>query len=85
MAVKTRIGSLLNKVHLQVSPRREDSRRGIPVPELLSQMDAYDWASVEDIAVSEDERGKRTEFRYVHCNTSIYNRLFTLLFVGADG
>ncbi len=60
MAVKTRLESLLNKVHRQVSPRREDSGRGIPVPELLSQMDAYDWASVEDIAVSEDERGKRT-------------------------
>lgn len=60
MAVKARLGSLLSKVRLQVSPRKQDSEMGIPVPELLVQMDAYDWASVEDIAVSEDERGKRT-------------------------
>ncbi|MBA7598977.1 hypothetical protein ES703_06004 [subsurface metagenome] len=29
------------------------------MPKLLAQMDAYDWDSVEDIAVSEDARGKR--------------------------
>jgi len=59
MAVETRLASLLSKVHRQLLPLRKNSGRRVPVPELLAQMDAYDWASVEDIAVSEDERGKR--------------------------
>lgn len=61
MAVKMRLGSLLSKVRLQVSPPRDDSGRGIPVPELLAQMDAYDWASVDNIAVSDEERTKRVK------------------------
>ena len=59
IAVKMRLGSLLGKVRLQVSPLKDDSLGGIPVPKLLAEMDAYDWASVDDIAINEDERRKR--------------------------
>lgn len=60
MAVAARLGSLLSKVYHQILPLRKNSGKGSPVPKLLAQMDAYDWDSVADIAVSEDERGKRS-------------------------
>ena len=55
MAVAVRLGSLLREVYHQILPLRQNSGAGIPVPKLLARMDAYDWDSVEDIAVSEDE------------------------------
>lgn len=57
----TRLGFLLNKVHLQILTTREDPVKGIPVPELLAQMDNYDWTSVEDIAVSEADVRERSK------------------------
>lgn len=46
MAVPTRLESLL----------RKKCGNGVPLQELLAQMDAYDWDSVEDIPVNEEER-----------------------------
>lgn len=59
MAMQVRLESLLGKACFQISPLRRKSGKGIPVPELLAQMDAYDWGSVEDIPANEGERRKR--------------------------
>ena len=52
----TRSGYLLSKIGLRLLPYRKDFDKPVPVPELLAQMDAYDWTSVEDIAINENER-----------------------------
>jgi len=52
--------SQLKKVRFRFPLLRwKSSEKGIPLEKLLAQMDAYDWQSVEDITVNEDERRKR--------------------------
>ena len=59
MVVTTKLERLLRKTWFRISPPREKAEERIPLPELLAQMDAYDWDSVEDIPVNEGERGER--------------------------
>lgn len=62
MAITTRLEPLLRKAGLQIFPLRENAGNRIPLPELLAQMDVYNWDSVEDIPVNEDERRKRLSY-----------------------
>jgi len=55
----TRLERLLRKSWFRISPPREKAEERIPLPELLAQMDAYDWDSVKDMPVNEDERRER--------------------------
>ncbi|MBA7694456.1 hypothetical protein ES703_103066 [subsurface metagenome] len=55
----TRLERLLRKSWFRISPPREKAEERIPLPELLTQMDAYDWDSVEDMPINEDERWER--------------------------
>lgn len=43
-------------------PLRKKFGKGIPLQKLLAQMDAYNWNSVEDMPVNEDERRKRLSY-----------------------
>ena len=58
----TKLEPLSRKAPLQVLPIREDAGNGVPLPELLAQMDIYDWDSVEDMPINEDERRRRLEY-----------------------
>jgi len=51
MAIATRLGPLL----------RKSSGEGIPLQELLAQMDAYDWDLIEDMPTNEGEWRQRLE------------------------
>jgi len=62
MAVTTRLEPLLRKTWFQIFPLREKAEKRTPLPQLLAQMDAYDWDSVEDMPVNEDERQKRLSY-----------------------
>jgi len=55
----TKLGNVLRKAWCQVFSPREKEGKKIPLPELLAQMDVYDWGSVEDMPVNEDERRGR--------------------------
>ena len=55
----TSLEPVLKKAWFQLFPLREKASNTVPLPELLAQMDAYDWDSVEDISVNEDERRER--------------------------
>ena len=58
----TRLEPLLRKTWFQIFPLREKAEKRTPLPQLLAQMDAYDWDSVEDMPVNEDERQKRLSY-----------------------
>ncbi len=59
MTVAPRLESLLRKTWSQLFPLRGKTGNMIPLPELLAQMDAYDWDSVDDMSVNEDRRGEK--------------------------
>lgn len=44
------------KADYQLMPQDDHPAKAGRVPDLLALMDAYDWASVDDIAIDEDER-----------------------------
>ena len=60
-----RLRSPSRKVCSQISPLRRKSGKGIPLQKLLAWMDAYDWDSVEDIPVDEQERRRIRYFNEV--------------------
>jgi len=55
----TRLELRSRRTWFQIFPPRENANGKIPLPELLAQMDAYDWDLVEDMPVNEDERRGR--------------------------
>ena len=58
----TKLEPVLRKTWFQIFPLRESADNRIPLPELLAQMDAYDWDSVEDMPVNEGERKGRLRY-----------------------
>lgn len=58
----TKLERLLRKTWFRISPPKGKTEGRTPLPELLAQMNAYDWDSVEDMSVNEDE--KRERLRY---------------------
>lgn len=51
--MKARISSLLRKAYRPILPlpRGGNSSEGVSVLELLTEMDDYDWAPLDDIAI----------------------------------
>jgi len=62
MVLTTKLELVLRKTWFRISSPKEDAEEGIPLPELLARMDAYDWDSVEDMPVNEDERRRRLRY-----------------------
>jgi len=62
MVVTTKLERFLRKTWFQVFMPAESTGRRNPLPELLTQMDAYDWDSVEDMPVNEGERRARLSY-----------------------
>jgi len=58
----TKLKPLLRTASSQIFPLRENAGNGIPLLELLAQMDIYDWDSVEDMPLSEEERRRRLRY-----------------------
>lgn len=56
MIVEARLGSEQSKDYHPILAPGKGSGKGIPVAEFLAEMDDYDWYSVEDVDVSEDQR-----------------------------
>ena len=54
--MKARQGRLTAEDDPEVRPLRGDVDRGVAVSELLAKMDEYDWTSVQDIKIDEEER-----------------------------
>jgi SAM-dependent methyltransferase len=62
MMVATQLERLLRKTWFRICPPKGKAEARITLPKLLAQMDAYDWDSVEDIPVNEDERRERLKY-----------------------
>jgi len=58
----TKLKPLLRTASSQISPLRKNAGNGIPLLAMLAQMDLYDWDSVEDIPINEDERWRRLKY-----------------------
>ncbi len=67
MVLATKLEPVLGKTWRQIFALRGSTGNRIPLPELLAQMDAYDWDSVEDMPVNEDDRrGKLVLYRAIN-------------------
>jgi hypothetical protein len=53
---------LLRKTWFRVCSPKGKAEARIPLSKLLAQMEAYDWDSVEDMPVNEDERRERLKY-----------------------
>jgi hypothetical protein len=62
MAMITKLKPPLRTASSQIFPLREDTGNGIPLLALLAQMDIYDWDSVEDMPINEDEKRRRLKY-----------------------
>jgi hypothetical protein len=60
--VVTQLERLLRKTWFRVCLPKGKAEARIPLPKLLAQMEAYDWDSVEDMPVNEDERRERLKY-----------------------
>jgi len=80
-----RLGSRLIKVHPKILRLGNKSGKGIPLPRLLTQMDAYDWDLVEDIPIDEEEKRKRLRYFNELINASMMELNGSILDLASGG
>lgn len=61
MIVEARLGSEQSKDYHPILAPGGSSGKEISVPQLMAEMDDYDWYMSEDVDVSEDQRRVRSK------------------------